>query len=115
MIRHNSSLYTTLFVGRANELAATISRLLNPDCRLLTLTGLGGRGKARLALDAATCLAARFPHGTVFVALQAVTRGELLVPTIAQALGLISYSEADLLDQLLDFLQAKTLLLILDN
>jgi predicted ATPase/DNA-binding CsgD family transcriptional regulator len=115
MIRHNSSLYTTPFVGRANELAATTSRLLNPDCRLLTLTGLGGSGKTRLALEAATCLAARFPHGTVFVALQSVTRDELLVPTIAQALGLISYSEADLLDQLLDFLQAKTLLLILDN
>jgi predicted ATPase/DNA-binding CsgD family transcriptional regulator len=103
------------FVGRAHELADITARLMNPECRLLTLTGLGGSGKTRLALEAAATVAAQFAQGTVFVGLQPLTRSDLLVPTIAQAVGLKSYSEGDLEQQLLDFLQDKTLLLILDN
>src|SRR5690349_21095485 len=98
-----------------NELADITARLANPDCRLLTLIGLGGSGKTRLALEAATAVADQFPHGAVFVALQPLTRGDLLVPTIAQAVGLTPYSEGDLQQQLLDYLQDRTLLLILDN
>ena len=88
---------------------------MKPECRLLTLTGLGGSGKTRLALEAATAVAPDFLHGTVFVALHPLTRSDLLVPAIAQAVGLTFYGEGELHQQLLDYLHEKTLLLLLDN
>jgi len=77
-------------------------RLLIPDCRLLTVTGLGGSGKTRLAIEAANTAAAQFAHGAVFVPLQPLTRSNLLVPTIAQALGVTFYGEGEPHQQLLD-------------
>src|SRR4051812_26781024 len=115
MIKQHSVVYPTAFVGRTKELADITARLVNSDCRLLTLTGLGGSGKTRLAIEAANTIVAHFPHGAVFVALQPLTRSDLLVPTIAQALGLTFYGDGEPQDQLLDYLHDKTLLLILDN
>ena len=115
MIRDLSFENPIPFVGRTQELADITARLLNPDCRLLTVTGLGGSGKTRLGLQAAKTIAAQFPHGMVFVGLQPLTRNELLVPTIAQAVGVTFFGEADPQQQLLDYLHDKTLLLILDN
>jgi predicted ATPase/DNA-binding CsgD family transcriptional regulator len=115
MIKHYSSANPIPFVGRTKELGDITARLVNPDCRLLTVTGLGGSGKTRLAIEAATVVAAQFPQGTIFVGLQPLTRSDLLVPAIAQAVGLTPYSEGDLHQQLLDYLQGKTLLLLLDN
>jgi predicted ATPase len=100
---------------RGGRVARFTTRLLNPDCRLLTLTGLGGSGKTRLAIEVATTVAAQFPHGTVFVALQPISRGDLLVSAIAQALGLTLYGEDESQEQLFAYLHDKTLLLILDN
>jgi predicted ATPase/DNA-binding CsgD family transcriptional regulator len=115
MIKQYSSGYPTPFVGRTTELEDITARLVDPTCRLLTLTGLGGSGKTRLASEAARAVAPDFLHGTVFVGLQPITRSDLLVPAIAQAVGLKAYSEGDLQQQLLDYLQEKTLLLVLDN
>jgi predicted ATPase/DNA-binding CsgD family transcriptional regulator len=103
------------FVGRTHERADIIARLEQPDCRLLTLTGLGGSGKTRLALEVAHTAAAGFPHGAAFVALQPLTRSDLLVPAIAQALGEMFYGDTEPQQQLLNYLHDKTLLLILDN
>src|SRR3954469_21731603 len=96
MIKPSSLVYPMPFVGRKHELAEITARLLDPACRLLTLTGLGGSGKTRLALEAASVVASQFAHGAIFVALQPLTRIELLLPAIAQAVGLTPYSEGNL-------------------
>src|ERR1041384_4797103 len=103
MIRNYSLGYPTLFVARTQELVDITARLLNPECRLLTVTGLGGSGKTRLAIEAANTTAAQFAHGAVFVPLQLLTRSNLLVPTIAQALGVTFYGEGEPHQQLLGY------------
>jgi predicted ATPase/DNA-binding CsgD family transcriptional regulator len=115
VIRQQISSHPTPFIGRARELADISARLLNPECRLLTLTGLGGSGKSRLAIEAAAAIAGKFPHGAVFVALQPIPRADLIVSAVAQAVGLTFYGEAESQEQLLGYLSDKTLLLVLDN
>lgn len=115
MIKQHSFGYPTPFVGRIKELGDITTRLLTPECRLLTLTGLGGSGKTRLAIEAAPTLARHFPHGVIFVGLQSLTRNDLLVPAIAQAVGVTFYGNSEPQQQLLNYLHDKTLLLILDN
>jgi len=115
MIRNYSLEYPTPFVGRTKELAEITARFENPDCRLLTLTGLGGSGKTRLALEAAKTLAPHFPDGIVFVGLQPLNKSDLLVPTIAHALGITFYGAGDPQAQLLRYFREKSLLLLLDN
>jgi predicted ATPase len=115
MIKSYSARYSIPFVGRTKEIADITARLVNPACRLLTVTGLGGSGKTRLAIEAAIKVAAHFPHGTALAGLQPLSRSDLLVPAIAQSVGLSFYGEGALENQLLDYLQEKTLLLLLDN
>lgn len=115
MVDQYASGRATPFVGRTKEHAELRERLLQPDCRLLTVTGLGGSGKTRLALEAAATVANQFAHGSVFVALQSIPRADLLVSVIAQALGVLLYGEHDSFQQLLAYLIDKHLLLILDN
>ena len=103
------------FVGRGQELAEVKARLLNPECRLLSITGLGGSGKTRLAIQAAQGVGPHFQHGVVFVGLQPLTQGDLLVSTIAQAVGLTFYGETEPETQLFTCLREKSLLLLLDN
>jgi predicted ATPase/DNA-binding winged helix-turn-helix (wHTH) protein len=123
---HNLPASPTVFIGRETEVAE-IRRLLleEPDCRLLTLVGPGGIGKTRLALRVAeTLLATQTEHGTfaqgiVFVPLEAVPAATGIVAAIlsvlAEARGFAIQATASLQGQLLDFLRAKALLLILDN
>jgi predicted ATPase/DNA-binding CsgD family transcriptional regulator len=115
MIKEHAFSHSTPFVGRAKEHMDITGRLLNPDCRLLTLTGLGGSGKTRLAIEAATTVVGQFLHGSAFVALQPIPRGDLLVSAIAQAVGVTFYGEDESQEQLFAHLRDKTLLLILDN
>ena len=114
--RHNLPTQTTSFIGREDELAE-IKRLLldEPDCRLLNLVGPGGIGKTRLAIATATQVLGEFPHGAYFVSLAPVGEVEDIVPAIAAALKLTFYGQAEPKTQLLDHLQAKKLLLLVDN
>jgi predicted ATPase len=82
---------------------------------LVTLTGPGGTGKTRLALEVAEHLIGAFPDGIFFVGLAAVTDPELVPSAIAQALGLREAGGEPLLETLTGYLQGKELLLVLDN
>jgi len=105
----------TPFIGREHEIAVVRARLLDPETRLLTLTGPGGVGKTRLALQAAAAARAGFSDGIVFVALAALSDPDLVLPTIAQAAGVAEEAGHPLGDTLAAALRGKRLLLVLDN
>jgi predicted ATPase len=77
----------TRLIGRRPELEEIERLVLDKDVRLLTLTGPGGTGKTRLALEAAQRLSPRFPGGVFFVPLASITDTRLVVDTIAKAVG----------------------------
>ncbi|MBV9169650.1 MAG: XRE family transcriptional regulator, partial [Chloroflexi bacterium] len=113
--RHNLPPYRTPFVGRQYELQLVQSKLLRDDVALLTLTGPGGAGKSRLAVQAARAVLASFPDGVWFIALGAVNQPELVVPAIAQVFGLRDAGDQPLDGRLRDYLRIRQVLLILDN
>jgi predicted ATPase/DNA-binding NarL/FixJ family response regulator len=105
----------TVFVGRQEEQAAISQLLANPACRLLTLIGPGGMGKTRLALHVAESVAETYPEGVYFVPLQPLTSPDLILSTIAEAIGYQFASSGNPGAQLLDWLHSRRLLLVLDN
>jgi DNA-binding SARP family transcriptional activator len=111
----NLPTFLTPFVGRSGLVAEVRHQLQAPACRLLTLVGPGGSGKTRLAVEAADNMTAAFPQGIFFVPLAAVQSPEGIVPAIGQALGFSFREREDPRQQLLSYLRAKKLLLVLDN
>ncbi len=109
----------TPFIGREEELTHLHQMLLQPACRLLTITGFGGMGKSRLALAAARQAnreqAVEFLDGVVYVSLVEVETVAALPQTLAATLNLHLSGKAPPLTELLNFLRHREMLLILDN
>lgn len=102
-------------IGRADELEALCARLRELPARCLTLTGAGGIGKTRLALEAAHALRYEYEDGVYMVELAALTDAALVADTIARVLGVQERAQQRIGDTLRDALRSKQLLLVLDN
>jgi predicted ATPase len=102
-------------IDREAELAQAQALLQREDVGLLTLSGPGGVGKTRLALQVAAELAPRFTDGVAFVSLASLKDPTLVVPTIARALGVSQTGDDTLEERLLAYLEPREMLLLLDN
>jgi predicted ATPase/DNA-binding CsgD family transcriptional regulator len=112
---HNLPAQLTPLIGREQEVAAACTLLRRSELRLLTIVGSGGIGKTRLGLQVATDLLDEFSDGVCLVLLAPISDPDLVVPIIAQTLGVKEFGERPLLDLLKAHLQDKHLLLLLDN
>ncbi len=111
--RHNIAASATPLIGRERELADLRRRLGAPHCRLITLTGLGGTGKTRLAQEIARACSDRFINGAWMVSLADVD-AEGFVPALGDTFN-IAFIKGDHWKQLLGYLRQKELLLVLDG
>ena len=103
----------TSFVGRRHEIAE-VRRLLSVS-RMVTLTGVGGVGKTRLAIRVGATLRRSFADGVWLVELADLADPDLLIPTVAQALRVRANSPSPSVDVLIDHLWGRQVLIILDN
>jgi predicted ATPase/class 3 adenylate cyclase len=112
-VPNNLPIQLTSFVGREREVRQ--ARQVLESARLLTLTGPGGTGKTRLALQVAAEVSDRFREGVYFVSLGPITDPVLVMPTIATTLGVAESGTRSPLARLGEHLHDKQLLLVLDN
>jgi predicted ATPase/DNA-binding XRE family transcriptional regulator len=110
---HNLPAQLTSFIGREREMA-DVKRLL-VQSRLVTLTGSGGCGKTRLAIQVTADLIEEFPDGVWFVQLVPLSDSTLVPQSVATTLGLYIQQGRPMLTILTDYLGVKSLMLILDN
>ena len=110
---NNLPVQLTTFIGRRRELEDVKARVRG--ARLLTLTGPGGTGKTRLALQTAAELLPELENGAYFVALAPIEDPGLVIPKIAETLGVAEQSERSPLEALIDHLARSEILLVLDN
>jgi predicted ATPase/class 3 adenylate cyclase len=115
LYRTNLPVPSTPFLGREPELADVVQLLAREDVRLLTLTGPGGTGKTRLALQAAAEAADDYPEGVWWVPLSPLREPSLLLPAVAQTLGVTEERGTPLNETLVGALRGKEALLLLDN
>ena len=111
--KHNLPYQLTSFVGRDQEIAQ-LEELATAH-RLVTLTGAGGAGKTRLAIEVASRLTDAFPDGVWLVELAALSDPRLVPQSVAQALEVKEQPTRPLIETLSEYLASKKLLLVLDN
>jgi predicted ATPase len=105
----------TGLLGRDGEVGAVVDLLAGSGSRLVTLTGPGGVGKTRLALEIAAQLAEHFVDGMAWVSLAPVSDSGLVVTTIADSLGVRALGAQSLTEILHGYLRSRRMLLVLDN
>lgn len=113
IVSNNLPIQLTSFIGREREM--TDVRRLLATTRLLTLQGVGGVGKTRLAIQVAASLIEEFSHGVWLVDLAPLSDPALAVQAVASTLGVREMAGRGLMDMLLDTVRSKRLLLVLDN
>lgn len=112
---NNLPISPTPLIGREHEIAMIGRQLLDPTCRLLTLTGPGGVGKTRLAIEAGHKLKSNFPDGVFFISMASISSVESIIPAIADPLDLSFSGPAEPIVQVSNFLRRKEILLVIDN
>lgn len=112
---HNLPASATLFLGRRHSLQTLLDLLRQPDARLIMVTGLGGAGKTRLALEAARAAVDWFDHGVYFVSLDSAGDAAALWDRIVAELNIPRDVRTPTDRLVLDYLRRKRLLLIFDN
>ncbi|MCQ4360474.1 NB-ARC domain-containing protein [Mycobacterium gordonae] len=110
---HNLPMQLTSFVGREAELARV--RQLLSDERLVTLTGAGGVGKTRLAVQVAAVVADEFADGVWYVDLAPITEADVVPIAVARALGLADDPGRSTMDTLTRYVSGRHMLLVVDN
>jgi predicted ATPase/DNA-binding CsgD family transcriptional regulator len=105
----------TALIGRERDLATVLDILADPETRLLTLSGVGGCGKTRLAFQLTGDLAADYPQRTWTIELAAIADPELIPTVVAESLGLPESSSTSSMAALANYLQTRPALLLLDN
>src|SRR5438105_10534174 len=104
---NNLPIQLTSLVGREQEIDAVCELLRRDDARLLTLTGTPGIGKTRLAIQVAGVILPEFDDGAYFIDLAPISEPSLVMPTIAQTLGLGKAGNQALLVELKSFVRAR--------
>jgi predicted ATPase len=112
---HNLPTQLTSFIGRDSALRVAADLLQRQSVRLLTVTGTGGSGKTRFAIELAMDGLAGFPGGACFVALGPVSEAELVLPAIARALGAADPDRRTVPASVVELVDNRSCLLVLDN
>jgi predicted ATPase/transcriptional regulator with XRE-family HTH domain len=113
--RHFIPVPPTPLIGRDDAISDIAGTIANSEARLLTLTGPGGVGKTRLAIEVALNLAPSYEHGATFVDLSTLSSGTLVIPAILEAAGYSGAHGPDPTETLVGALSNQSLLLVLDN
>ncbi|BBO90561.1 AfsR/SARP family transcriptional regulator [Desulfosarcina ovata] len=113
--RTNLPARSTCFVGRKDDINALVGKITAPEVRLLTLTGPGGIGKTRLALELAEILMNCFPDGVFFIGMAGLRTPGELAGELLKALGPESDRKTGLEGQIVNFLRHRKALLVMDN